>query len=355
MRLQEKYASTQIRKRSFERSATCSSSGERLSRFLDLRGAVTKGKVWMRLASCICVPILVATAVATTGAQPAPTHARIPYGPDGRNLLDFWQASGEGPRPLIVFIHGGGWFSGDRSIEFAAYQRYLNAGISYASIDYRLTPEHPLPAPVYDAARAVQFLRSMSADWNIDSKLIAAIGASAGGCTALWLLLHDDLANPYDPDPVLRESTRLAAVLAFDAQTSIEPAVVESWIGPKALEHPMISRATGLKEPGAVRSQQYDSTYREFSPITHVDAADPPLMLFYSKDPSLPPVDAEHAIHHPEFGRQMKLRSQSVGHECVLQLGASDVSTLSGFRFLTDALSPQRTGRTPTHARPGAR
>ena len=39
----------------------------------------------------------------------APTYANVAYGKDGRNVLDFWQAKGEGPRPLVIYIHGGGW------------------------------------------------------------------------------------------------------------------------------------------------------------------------------------------------------------------------------------------------------
>jgi acetyl esterase/lipase len=39
----------------------------------------------------------------------APTHANVTYGPHERNDLDFWKADGDGPRPLLVFIHGGGW------------------------------------------------------------------------------------------------------------------------------------------------------------------------------------------------------------------------------------------------------
>jgi hypothetical protein len=39
---------------------------------------------------------------------PIPTHENISYGPHARNTLDFWQAKGDGPRPLLVYIHGGG-------------------------------------------------------------------------------------------------------------------------------------------------------------------------------------------------------------------------------------------------------
>ena len=67
----------------------------------------------------------------------------------------------------------------------------------------------PVQAPMHDTARALQFLRSMAAEWRIDTTRIGAAGGSAGACTALWLAYHDDLADPAGPDPVARESTRL--------------------------------------------------------------------------------------------------------------------------------------------------
>ena len=52
-------------------------------------------------------------------------------------------------------------------------------GISYAAINYRLTVTDPIPAPVYDAARAVQFLRTKAGAWNINKHRIALTGGSA--------------------------------------------------------------------------------------------------------------------------------------------------------------------------------
>src|SRR5262245_59851121 len=95
----------------------------------------------------------------------APTYAVVPYGPHPRNVLDFWKADGQGPRPLLIYIHGGGWTGGDKKQDTKNYRPFLDKGISYAAINYRLTPDSPLPAPVHDAARAIQFLRTKAADW----------------------------------------------------------------------------------------------------------------------------------------------------------------------------------------------
>src|SRR4029077_7525610 len=123
------------------------------------------------------------------------------YGQYKSNVLDIWQAQGDGPRPLLVYIHGGGWLGGDKKQSGPKIQAYLDKGISYAAINYRHTSEAPLPAPVHDAARAIQFLRTKAAEWNIDVNHIALTGGSAGACTSMWILLHDDLADPKAKDP----------------------------------------------------------------------------------------------------------------------------------------------------------
>ena len=187
--------------------------------------------------------------------QDSPTYPDVSYGPYAENVLDFWQADGEGPRPLLVYIHGGGWIGGDKKQKQSVFQPFLDKGISYAAINYRHTGKYPLPAPVHDAARAIQFLRTKADDWNIDTKHIALTGGSAGACTSMWLLLHDDLADPDAKDPVLRESTRVCAAAVASGQTSIDPKIIEPWLGPNVLKHRMINMAVG--EPtieGALRT-----------------------------------------------------------------------------------------------------
>ncbi len=258
--------------------------------------------------------------------QPTPTHAHVAYGPDPRNVLDFWQAAGKDPRPLLIYIHGGGWITGDKTQKMPAFQPFLNQGISCAAINYRLAPEHPLPAPVHDAARAVQFLRTKASDWNIRTGRIALTGPSAGACTSMWLLLHEDLANPQAADLVLRESTRVCAAAVTVGQTSIDPKVIEGWLGPNVLQHPMIYQAVGEQTIGAAL-RNYDrhrGLYVEFSPIQHVDSHDPPLFMTCSAELDLPSRDAGHGIHHPVFGVKLKEKSDQVGHECHLVIpGAS--------------------------------
>lgn len=248
--------------------------------------------------------------------------SNVPYGPNERNVLDFWKAEGDGPRPLLVMIHGGGWVAGDKKSYANSAQPYLDQGISVAAINYRLTPQNPLPAPVHDAARAIQFLRSKAKEWNIRTDRIALTGGSAGACTSTWLLLHDDLADPNATDPILRESTRVCAAAMGVGQTSIDPKVIVDWVGPKVLEHRMINFAVG--EPtidDALKNyEKHAALYKEFSPYNHLDGKDPPLYMTYREDMSMPSKDAGHGIHHPNFGVKLKEKSDEVGHECYLNI-----------------------------------
>jgi hypothetical protein len=136
----------------------------------------------------------------------------------------------------------------------------------------------------------------------------------------MWLLLHDDLANPVAVDPVLRESTRVCAASVQVGQTSIDPTVIEGWLGPNVLKHPMIFMAVGESSiDAAMRNYKiHRKVYTEFSPINHLDAKDPPLFMTCSAEMGLPCRDAGHGIHHPVYGVKLKEKSDGVGHECHL-------------------------------------
>lgn len=272
------------------------------------------------LLSIVALISLVSSINADDTKKPVPTHANVAYGPHKMNVLDFWRAEGEGPRPLLVYIHGGGWIGGDKKQATSRFQPFLDKGISYAAVNYRLTGEAPLPAPVHDAARAIQFIRSKADEWNIDKSRIALTGGSAGACTSMWILLHDDLADPNAKDPVLRESTRVTAAAVRSGQTSIDPKVIEPWLGPNVLKHRMINMAVGEATiEGALKNyEKHRDLYVEFSPYNHLSADDPPLLMTYGNDMTLPSKNAGHGIHHPVYGVKMKEKADKLGHECHL-------------------------------------
>ena len=138
----------------------------------------------------------------------------------------------------------------------------------------------------------------------------------------MWILLHDDLADTSSSDPVLRESTRVRAAVAAGGQTSIDPAVIDGWLGPKVLKHRMISMAVGETtiEAALANYAKHQALYVEFSPYNHLDGNDPPLFMSYDNNMTLPCESASHGIHHPVFGLKMKAKADQVGHESHLQI-----------------------------------
>ena len=86
------------------------------------------------------------------------------------------------PRPLVIFFHGGGWVLGSLdSHDSIARRLCLESDSVVASVDYRLAPEHPFPAPVEDAIAATRHLLTHAADFGGDPERVAVAGDSAGG------------------------------------------------------------------------------------------------------------------------------------------------------------------------------
>lgn len=218
-----------------------------------------------------------------------PTAANVPYGPLDRQVLDFWQAKSDTPTPLLFCIHGGGWQGGDKSSYYGSVKTFLDNGISVVTINYRLMKQAneqkvtpPVKAPLEDAARALQFVRSKAKEWNIDKERIGATGGSAGACSSLWLAFHDDMADPKSSDPVARESTRLYCAAVNGAQVSLDPKENRDWLP----NYTYGAHAFGLKNLDEVEQQREKLApwIKEYSPISHVTKDDPPVGLFYGGD-----------------------------------------------------------------------
>src|SRR5690606_8893886 len=124
-----------------------------------------------------------------------PTHADVSYGEHQKQTFDIWLAKSKDgrPTPLVIYIHGGGFRGGDKAaVGGQPIRDYLDKGISFASMNYRLSDVGPYPIMMRDAARGLQFIRSKAKEWNLDPERIACYGGSAGAGISLWLGFHDD-------------------------------------------------------------------------------------------------------------------------------------------------------------------
>lgn len=231
-----------------------------------------------------------------------PTESDVRYGEHRRHKLHFWKVESTNPTAVAIHFHGGGWNGGKRMNKNLrpVLPELLKANISVASVEYRLIKQAvsegidpPVKAPLHDCARAVQFIRSKSAQWNLDPNRVAVFGGSAGGCTSLWLAFHDDLADPDSEDPVSRESTRPNVIAAYRAQTTLDPVQMKQWIpngfygghafgitGPHGKEH----RAANVAKFLAQRDELLPVINR-YSPFALASSDDPPVYLCYPTKP----------------------------------------------------------------------
>jgi acetyl esterase len=257
---------------------------------------------------------------------PKPDAAQVKYGPHDRNVLDLWLAQGNGPRPLAVFIHGGGWAAGDKSmLPVDDLRRLRSAGVTVVSINYRYSTQDPFPAPMRDAGLAIQFLRHQAGRYNIDPRRVAAYGVSAGGVTSLWLAFHDDFADPNAPDPVLRQSTRLRCAGSIVGPTTVDKKTMDDWFGMKVAAHPAFYPFYGV--PNGQEQELYSDRVREIgqqaSPINHLSKDDPPVFLDFPQDivELSEKANANEVVHHPLFGVKLKEAADKIGVEANFQAG----------------------------------
>ena len=93
----------------------------------------------------------------------------------------YWATAGAGPRPIVIWIHGGGWQSGTYQNLAQAARPLLARGIHVATADYRLSGQAIFPAQIHDVKGLVRHLRANATTYNIDPDRIGAWGSSAGG------------------------------------------------------------------------------------------------------------------------------------------------------------------------------
>jgi acetyl esterase/lipase len=116
------------------------------------------------------------------------------------------------PLPVVVYAHGGGFFTGTRAM--GPWVFLLAAGFAVASVDYRLSGECRFPGPVQDVAAAVRWIRANAGGHGLDPDRIGGFGSSAGGylLSAVGLAAHDPaLVGNLGPTPEV--SCRLGAVV----------------------------------------------------------------------------------------------------------------------------------------------
>lgn len=208
------------------------------------------------------------------------------------------------PRPLVVWVHGGGWNRGDARqsgafTDFPAVLAMLAArGYVVASVDYRLSGEAGFPAPVQDVKAAIRFLRSNSADYGIDPARVILWGGSAGGHLAALAAATCGVAA-FDPPASTGRLPHSKAIAARPLPQSdcVQGAAI--WYGvfdlaANGADGGSALRGDGLAKALGCTGDACEAAERTASPIRYVSHATPPMLLLHGT------ADGEVSPHQTE-------------------------------------------------------
>lgn len=160
-------------------------------------------------------------------------YSSVQYGDQNREVVDLFIPTGaSGSTPLVIWIHGGGFFQGDKSGFYNAageafIRDLLGEDIAFAAANYRLLPElFPVSGGVRrslsSAVQLIQWLRFNAAQFNLDPTKFAGVGSSAGAGMLMYLAYSDDLSVQGAENPLREEPTGLVAVATRIPQGSYD-------------------------------------------------------------------------------------------------------------------------------------
>lgn len=271
----------------------------------------------------------------------------IAYDTKTRTQFDIWLPDSSTPTGLVIYAHGGGFSSGDKDFVYTAQQggawdfptdiRFLLQNkIAFATVRYTLlstTGERDgIKKPMSDVKRALQYIRSNATKFNIDKSKIILAGNSAGGGTSLWIAFNNEMADPSNADPVLRESTRVKGVAAREPQSSYN--IEERWVNDVFIDYNLtwteilanetgnISKIYGVSSTAEYESAAIDAYRAQVDMLALLTSDDPAIWIDNTLRDVVPPYSApEIASHHAYHARELKQRADAVGVANVVYYG----------------------------------
>jgi acetyl esterase/lipase len=257
--------------------------------------------VLLALAACACSAATTRIdAVPAPNRQPSVTTDAVYGHKDGLALtFDVYRPTQPNGAGVIVIVSGA-WQS---SVELGSLIAQghcppLNEkGFTAFAVRHGSSPRYPMPAIVADMRRAVRFIRQHAVEYGVDPNRIGVFGASAGGQLALLLGTTADTGDPSASDAVLRESSRVAAVVAY-----FPPTDLSRWGNRRAF-------------PATAALTEADAA--QYSPIRFVSpGAAPTLIVHGDADTTVPMVEGEtmHAALTKAGVPASFIRIEGAGH-----------------------------------------
>jgi len=234
----------------------------------------------MRLVS----PLLVVLAVAAD-ARAQDVKRDIPYADPSqpRQVLDVYSPPGAKNLPVVFWIHGGGWQTGDKKDVQLKPQAFTEKGFVFVSTNYRLLPDVDMGTLIRDVAKAVRWTHEHIAEYGGDPKRLLVMGHSAGAQLAALICIDDRYLKA--------EGVPLSAIkgcVPVDGDTFDVPAIIEvaetRW------------RTHGLPPAKFSHREKFGNDpakHKDFSAVTHV-----------AKDKGIPPFLVLHVAGHPDVTAQ---------------------------------------------------
>ena len=239
------------------------------------------------------------------------------------------------PRPFVVYVHGGGWLNG-HTRQSGAFQNWPNVlaslaarGYVVASVEYRLSSEARFPAAVQDLKAAIRWLRSQASAYGIDRSRGLVWGASAGGQLAALAAtscgvaaLEPPVAAPPTAEPRGAAGSRTAATPMPRESDCVQGAV--TWYGIFDFDRLAAQHGAAAGGVNPIRADSADARYlgcpvstcaagvaAAASPITYIDAGDPPMLLVHGVEDKTVPVKQSQEMYE-------RLRAAGVHAELLL-------------------------------------
>jgi arylformamidase len=230
--------------------------------------------------------LLFCVAVTVAGVSAQPVTRDIPYATThARQVLDVHAPAGAKNLPVVFWIHGGGWQSGDKSMVALKPRAFLDAGFVFVSINHRLLPDVDMEAITGDVARALGWVHKNIAGYGGDSDRLLVMGHSSGGQLAALMCTDDRYAKA--------EGFSLTAIkgcVPVDADTFDIPAIIEV-AETRARMHQLPLPTYGHRQ----KFGNDPAKHRAFSAVTHV-----------ARNKGIPPFLIVHVAGHPDTTAQAR-------------------------------------------------